>query len=47
MKYVVKIGSKTVYTTSNTSDAYKAIKEIFSKGYDDVYLLGGKIGYWR
>ena len=47
MIYRVKIGDKTVYRTENWQDALKAVKEVFKKGHDDVYLLGGKIGYWR
>lgn len=47
MIYVVKIGYKTVYRTNKWEDALKAVKEVFKRGHDDVYLLGGKIGYWR
>jgi thiamine pyrophosphokinase len=47
MKYKIKVGEKIVFQTSNWNDALKAIKEVFKKGYDDVYLVGGQIGYWR
>lgn len=47
MKYIIKVENKVVYASSNWEEALKAIKEVFNRGYDDIYLIGGKIGYWR
>jgi hypothetical protein len=45
--YKIKIGDKIVFKTNDLKKALHVIVDIFSKGHDDVYLLGGRIGSWR
>ena len=47
MVYTIKLGQKIVFKTNNKKEAFKVIKDIFSKGHTDVYLHGGRIGSWR
>tara|TARA_B100000949_G_scaffold177704_1_gene158529 strand:- start:1872 stop:2015 length:144 start_codon:yes stop_codon:yes gene_type:complete len=47
MVYTIKIGEKIVFKTNNLQQALHVIADIFRKGHDDVYLLGGRIGNWR
>ena len=47
MLYKIKIGDKIVFKTNDLKKALHVIVDIFSKGHDDVYLLGGRIGTWR
>lgn len=45
--YTIKVDGKIVHRTNDWKEALKAVKEVFGRGFDDVYLSGGKIGYWR
>jgi len=47
MIYKIKVSDKTVHKTSDWNEALRVVKEIFKRGHDDIYLIGGKIGYWR
>ena len=44
--YKVFIGDEVVHRTHDLHDALRTVSKIFNDGYTDVYLYGGKLGYW-
>ena len=44
--YKILIGTEVVHRTNELQDALKIISKIFKDGHTDVYLYGGKLGYW-
>ena len=44
--YKVFIGNEVVYRTNDLQDVLRTVSKIFNDGYTDVYLYGGKLGYW-
>lgn len=47
MKFIhIKVNDKCIAKTDNIKDALKIIKDLFNRGYDDIYVYGGRIGKW-
>ena len=44
--YKVFIGNEVVFRTNDLKNALNTISKIFNDGHTDVYLYGGKLGYW-
>ena len=44
--YRIMIGGEVVHRTDDLQNALKTISKIFNDGHTDVYLYGGKLGYW-
>jgi hypothetical protein len=44
--YKVFIGNEVVFRTNDLKNALNTISKIFNDGHTDVYLYGGKFGYW-
>jgi hypothetical protein len=40
------IGDKKYYRTNDKQQALATVTNVFNKGYEDVYLHGGRIGKW-
>ncbi len=40
------IGREVVHKTNDLKTALNTISKIFNDGHTDVYLYGGKLGYW-
>ena len=45
-RYKIIIGTEVVHRTNDLQNALKTISKIFNDGHTDVYLHGGKLGYW-
>ena len=47
MKFIhIRVNDKSIAKTDNIKDALKIIKDLFNRGYDDIYVYGGRIGKW-
>ena len=47
MKFIhIRVNDKCIAKTDNIKEALKIIKDLFNKGYDDVYVYGSRIGKW-